>query len=212
MDAKEKRNLETGLMQMGLAGLQADGSPSAELVQWIADIVNHWDGYENRLGEWVDKHKFLRDLLNECVADARSEMYTAICPKLTFKPLRLEDYESMIALKAGALVSQRRARVTGDAPKPIEVGGIRYAAAPKFIATNVVATLRCHRCNVVTQFVAPTPAGAMIEGRKAGWTREAGINKETCPECSIAVAETIVRLSNKEVLAVYDRRSCKLDA
>lgn len=207
MDPKEKRNLETSLMQMGLAGLSADGSPSGELVQEIANIVNSWQGYENRLGEWIDKHKFLRDLLNECEAASRQEMYTAIVPKLTFKALPLADYESMIALKAGALVSQRRARVTGDAPRPLEVGGNKYAAAPKHVATNVVATLSCWKCGKSEQFVEPTPAGAMIAGRKAGWVRDKAINKETCAGCAAELAqEEIVVLERNKVLIINDKR------
>jgi hypothetical protein len=76
----------------------------------------------------------------------------------------------------------------------------------------VIATVTCHRCHKTDKFPDPTAVGAMIAARKAGWTREAGINKETCPDCSVAVAETIVRLSAKETLAIYDRRACKLDA
>jgi hypothetical protein len=207
MDQREKRNLQTNLMQMGLAGLRADGEPSTELVQQIADIVNHWQGSENRQGEWIDKHKFLRDLLNECDIDQRSEMYVAIAPKLTFKPLSLADYESMIALKAGALVSQRRARVTGSAPKAIEVGGNKYAVVPKSRATGAVATLRCWHCGKSEQFLAETPVGAMIAGRKAGWTRDKALNKETCAECTVQLAsEEIVALSRNEKLVVNDQR------
>ena len=198
MDQNSKRKLENQLYTMGLAGLT-----DPELIQQLADLVSNWPG---------DKHEYLRDLLNECDPANRYEMYHAIAPKLRFKPLSLPQYESQIALKAGAMVSQGRMRVEGDRPRPIEIGGHKLAMAAKSEATHALATVRCHRCERSDRFLADTPVGAMTEARKAGWTREKGINKETCPECSEAVAASLVRLSNNENLAVYDRRACKLDA
>lgn len=207
MDAKEKRNLETALMQMGLAGLQANGEPSGTLVEQIANIVTRWEGYENRLGEWVDKHVFLRDLLNECDTKDRSEMYEAIVPKLQFKAKSLTEYEDAIALKAGNLISQRRGRVTGDAPRPVEVGGNKYAVAPRNRSTNVVATLSCWKCGKSAQFVGDTAAGAMIAGRKGGWTRDKAINKETCPDCAATeAAEEVAVLGKNQTMVILDRR------
>ncbi|SRR6266568_406183 len=199
MNRKDKRKLENELMVMGLAGLS-----DPDLIQQLADLVSAWPG---------DKHEYLRDLLNECEPENRYDMYHAIAPKLHgFKALSLPQYEAQIALKAGEMVSQRRMRVEGNRPKPIEVGGTKLAVVSEAEATHAVATVRCHRCQKGDRFLAETPVAAMTEARKAGWTREAGINKETCPECSVAVAATLVRLSNKESLAVYDRRTCKLDA
>jgi hypothetical protein len=212
LNSKEKRQLETELVKMGLAGLASNGDPSPELVQQIAAIVNNWPGATNRHGEWIDKHKYLRDLFGECDQADRSDMYMALVPHLKFKVKSLSHYETMLAERIGNLVSKRAASVTGDKPKPIEVGNSKYAAAPKAIATHAIATLRCHRCPKTEQFVADTPAGAMIAARTAGWTREAGINKEACPDCSTAVAETVIRLSRTETLAVYDRRAGRLDA
>src|SRR5258708_22094216 len=106
MEPKDKRRLENELVVMGLAGLN-----DPELIQQLADLVSAWPG---------DKHDYMRDLLNECDADKRSEMYEALRPKLTFKALSLQQYEAQIALKAGAMVGQGRMRVEGQAPKPIE--------------------------------------------------------------------------------------------
>src|SRR5579864_8651579 len=198
MNAKEKRQLENQLMAMGLKDLT-----DPELIGQLADLVSSWPG---------DKHDFLRDLLNECDAAQRYEMYNAIAPKLRFKPLSFSQYESQIALRAGEMVSQGRARVEGSAPRAIEIGGHKLAVVSKREASGAVATVRCHRCEKCEQFLADTPAGAMIEARKAGWVREKGLNKEVCPDCAVALAATVVRLSNKETLAIYDRRACKLDA
>jgi len=198
MNQKEKRKLENELMVMGLAGLD-----DPELIQQMADLVSNWPG---------DKHDYMRDLLNECEPEKRYELYHAIAPKLRFKALSLPQYEAQIGLKAGQMVSQGRMRVEGQAPRAIEIGGHRLPVVSKHEADAVVATVRCHRCPKVDKFIADTPAGAMIEARKAGWTREKGVNKETCPECSVAVAETVIRLSSQEHLAVYDRRTHKLDA
>ncbi len=94
MDATDKRQLETQLMQMGLAGLSEDGDPSPDLIQQIAAIVNNWQGSPNRHGEWIDRHKFLRDLLAECNQSDRGEMYSAITPHLNFLPYPLARYEN----------------------------------------------------------------------------------------------------------------------
>jgi hypothetical protein len=212
MKADEKRKLETELVKMGLAGLDASGAPSGDLVDQIAAIVSAWKGAYNKYGEWIDRHKYLRDLFSECDACDRQAMYDALVPRLSFKAKSLNHYETMMAERVGNMVSKRAMQVTGDAPKPIEVGGNRYAAAPVARATGVIATVVCHRCRKVEKFVEPTAVSAMTAARRAGWTREKGINKETCPDCSVAVAETIVRLSRTETLAVYDRRACKLDA
>jgi hypothetical protein len=212
MDQKEKRQLQTQLIKMGLAGLDTRGLPTGELIQQIAQMVNQWKGAENRMGEWVDRHKFLRDLLNECEPAQRSDMFDTLTPHLSFKPLPLSTYEAMIQEKAGRMVSQRKMRVEGNAPKPIEIGGTRYAAAPRSHATHAVATLTCHRCHKVEKFIADTPVSAMIEGRRAGWIREPGENKEICAECAAALAATVVRLSSTESLPVYDRRAHKIDA
>ena len=211
MNAKEKRNLETRLVRMGLAGLQSNGDPSGDLVQQFADMINHWYPYENRHGEWVDRHKFIRDLLNECDADKRYEMYTAIAARPTFTPMPLQHYEDMIREKAGNFVSKRRARVTGDAPAPIHVGGNVYAQVPRPLADKVIATLSCWKCGKSAKFSDDTAAGAMIAGRRAGWTRDKAITKETCPDCTVELAtEEVVALSRQESMVVTDRQECEL--
>jgi hypothetical protein len=196
MNQKDKRRLENELIVMGLPRLN-----DPNLIQAMADMVSNWHG---------DRHEFLRDLLNECDAEKRSEMYNAIAPKLNFKPLSLYQYEMQIAEQAGRMVSQRRMRVEGSAPRTVEIGGHKLAVVPKPLATGAVATLSCHRCNRKEHFKADTPAGAMIEGRKAGWVREPGVNKECCPECYAGVAqktkiEKIVMRG--EEITIVDRRT-----
>lgn len=207
MQAKEKRSLETFLLQMGWPGLKENGEPTGDLVQLIARIVNEHQAYENRHGEWIDKHLFLRDLFSQCDGQERQEMYDAIVPHLNFKAKPLDYYVTQMMLRVNTLTSKSAARVTGDAPKPVEVGGNKYAAAPKFIATHVVVTVTCWNCPKDAQFVGDTPVSAMIEARKAGWTRDKGIKKETCPECSAGFAqEEIVVLAKNQKLVVNDRR------
>lgn len=193
MNQTEKRKLETQLLEMGLAKLN-----DPELIQQLANLVSAWRG---------DRHEFLRDLLNECDADKRYEMYQAIAPKLQFKPWPLQQYEMQIAEKAGALVSQLKMRVEGSRPTPIQVGRDTFVRVPKALSNQAVATVRCHRCPKVERFADDTPAGAMLQARKAGWIREPGINKECCADCSakLASSEQVV-LSRKEVLVVTDKR------
>lgn len=181
MNQKEKRQLETELLKMGLAGLQPDGQESPELVQQIAAIVNHWKAAPNRHGEWIDRHKFLRDLFAECDTAHRNEMYTAIVPHLNFPALPLERYVAMMTERMDRLVSKKAARLEGKAPHPIEIGGKKYAQTSESAASHAMATLHCQRCWRKARFVADTPAGAMIAARKAGWARMP--DKETCPNC-----------------------------
>lgn len=193
MNAKEKRKIDNQLMVMGL-----QGTDDPELIEQLAGLVSSWPG---------DKHDFLRDLINECEPDKRYEMYHAIAPRLKFKPLSLPQYEAQIALRAGEMVSQGRMRVEGNAPKPIEIGGHKLAVVPRKHATGAVATVRCWHCDKSEQFLADTPAGAMIEARKAGWVRDKALNKETCMACAAetAAAEEVA-LSRSERLVITDRR------
>lgn len=177
---------------MGLAGLQANGDPSPELIGQLAGMVNTWQGAPNRHGEWIDRHKFLRDLLAECDKQYRSDMYEAIVPHLKFKARPLSHYETMMTERMSGLISKGAARVEGRAPHPIEVGGKKYAAAPAALATHAVATLHCQRCFRKKRFLADTPVGAMIAARKAGWKRlydKESIQKETCPNCVKKIEE-----------------------
>ena len=193
MEAKEKRQMETQLLRLGLAGLKENGDPTPELIQQIAAIVNNWQTSPNRHGEWIDKHKFLRDLLAECDQSYRSDMYGAIAPHLNFKVLPLASYESMMTERMSALISKGAARVEGRAPHPIEVGGKKYisASAAKAMGqlaekTHAIATLHCQSCDKEKRFVADTPVGALIRARKAGWARMP--DKWTCPVCVKAMA------------------------
>lgn len=210
MDANEKRQLETQLLRMGLPGLQENGEPSGELVQEIARMVNEWPGHPNRHGEWIDRHKYLRDLLSECDESQRNEMYSSLKPHLNFPVYPLAHYETMMIQRVEGLVSKRSARVEGAVPRPLQVGdrqAIARADAKRLMrkqkrvrqvlaagdiyvaesaasdATHVMATLRCYKCHKSEDFLGDTPVGAMIAGRKAGWIRDMVINKEVCPEC-----------------------------
>lgn len=181
MNATDKRQLETQLLKMGLAGLDPQGEPTGELVQQIAGMVNSWPGHFNRHGEWIDQHKYLRDLLAECDEDKRNEMYSALKPHLKFTVQPLAHYEALMTERVNALVSKRAARIEGRAPHPLEVGGKKYRQAAAWEATHAIATLHCQRCWRKKRFVADTPIGAMIAARKAGWARMP--DKETCPAC-----------------------------
>lgn len=199
MNQKEKRKLENQLVACGLTNLE-----DPEFLNVFAALIDQFPG---------DKHWFLQGLINECEPEKRYEMYQGLAPRIrSFKPMSLDTYTCRIAEEAGAAVSRGHMRVEGDAPKPIEIGGFKLMIVPKSEADAAVATVHCHRCPKTDQFLADTPAGAMIEARKAGWSREKGVNKEICPACSEALAATMVRLANGESLAVYDRRACKLDA
>jgi hypothetical protein len=182
MNQQQRRDLENWLMTHGLDGCLGD----PEKLQVFADLVSQWPG---------DKHDFLRDLLNECEPENRYEMYQALAPRLKFKALSFSQYEAQIALKAGAMVSQKLMRVEGDAPKPIEIGGHKVAITSQDKATHGWCIVRCHICDKTEKFLADTPVGAIIEARKAGWVRAKGIDQETCSECwaTLAVAENEVR-------------------
>lgn len=181
MDATEKRQIETQLLKMGLAGLQANGDPTPELVGQLAETVNNWHGAPNRHGEWIDRHKFLRDLLAECDKKDRTEMYEAIKPHLKFAVKPLADYESMMTERINVLTSKGAARAEGRAVAPIEIGGKKFRAARADEATNAIATLHCQRCWKKKRFIADTPVSALIAARNAGWKRMP--EKWTCPAC-----------------------------
>lgn len=184
MNAKDKRDLDTQLVAMGLAGLQANGNPSPELVQQLASIVNNWQGSPTRLGEWIGKHEFLRDLLNECDRDKRQDMYEAIRPFLKFKVKAFNHYELMIAERAGNFVSKRKMRVTGEREKPIQVGDHKILITTPGNATLGWAMVRCHQCERIEKFLGETPVDAMYKARAAGWRRNVALEREFCPECS----------------------------
>lgn len=207
MNQKEKRNLETQLVKMGLAGLDSQGNETPQLIQQIAAIVNHWHPVENKWGEWVDKHLYLRDLLNECDGDKRQQMYDDLVPKLNFKAKPLADYETMITIKAGKMVSQRRMRVEGNAPPPIEINGHAVQITDAKNSDCGWAILRCHACDKVKKFLGDTPVDAITKARKDGWVRNVTLQEETCPECAAkqAAGEMVV-LSRHEALIVTDKR------
>jgi len=180
-------------MVMGLAQLN-----DPNLILQLANLVSDWPG---------DKHEYMVDLLITCEPENRYEMYNAIAPKLRFKALSFPQYESQIALRAGEMVSQGRVKVEGQAPKPIEVGARKLEIVPAHEATEVLASVRCHLCPAEARFLGKTAVEAIIKARRAGWVRDPGLNKETCPDCAeVQRAEEIVTLNRSENLIVTDRR------
>lgn len=168
--------MENVLLVAGLARLN-----DPELIQQLADLVSDWQG---------DKHQFLQDLINECDPGQRYDMYSAIAPKLRFKALPLTTIECRIAEQAGAMVSRKQMRVEGNAPRPIQIGDHQVEITAQ--AGNCGwAAVRCHQCGKVEKFLSDTPAGAMIEARKAGWQRDAFVDGEICVECRAMMTQEI---------------------
>jgi hypothetical protein len=171
VEDQAKRELENFLIREGLAGLT-----SPELIDQLANLVSIWPG---------NRHEYLQDLINQCDADKRREMYEAIAPKLRFKPFPLSTYEARIRSKASEMVSQGRMRVEGQSPSPIDIGGDKFEHVAEEDATHAVLTLKC-MCGRIAKFLALTPVQAMIKAREAGWVRDKGTNKEVCKKCVIA--------------------------
>jgi len=161
MNDDEKRKLENWLMVNGLKGLT-----DPELIQQLADLVSGWPG---------DKNQFFIDLLNECNADVRYEMYQAMVPKLRFKPLSFTECETSIQMRVSELISQGRMRVEGSAPRPINIG------EPEDM--QVKAKFRCWCCGRKQEFKGDTPVDAVLKARKLGWERTIGFDIETCERC-----------------------------
>lgn len=172
MDQTEKRELDNFLLREGLAGLS-----DPELIEQLANLVSNYPG------DLSAKHRFLEDLINQVDADKRYEMYHAIAPKLNFRAFTLGQYESSIRQRASELISQRRMRVEGDAPRPMEVQGKKYEEVLQSESTAALLTLTCHKCRHKSQYLAETPVTAMIAARKDGWVRDKATNREVCPEC-----------------------------
>lgn len=172
MDQTEKRQLDNFLIREGLSGLQ-----DPDLIQQLANLVSNYPG------DLSAKHRFFEDLINQCEAVNRYEMYQAMAPKLSFRAYTLAQYESSIRQRASELISQRRMRVEGQEPAPLEVGGQKYEEVAESESTACVVTLKCHKCHEKTAYVEATPVAAMTMARADGWIREKGVNKELCPKC-----------------------------
>lgn len=162
MNQDEKRKVENMLMVMGLPGLD-----DPNLQQVLADLVSSWPG---------DKNQFFVDLLNECDADTRYDMYQAMAPRLRFKPLSFVECETSIQMRASELVSQGRMRVEGQSPRPINIGNQKDE--PK-----ASALLRCWCCGKKQKFGGETPVDAISKARAKGWEHTIGFDIETCPKC-----------------------------
>jgi hypothetical protein len=206
MEATEKRRLETELLSMGLAGLSASGDPSPELIQQIAAMVNAWQGSPNRHGEWIDRHKFLRDLLAECDQADRSEMYSAITPHLNFTPYPLAQYETMMTERMGRLVSKRAARQEGRAPHPIQVGRRKFRRARASEATHAILTLVCWNCGKERRFLGETEVGTRIAARDAGWVL---VPKAACKVCAKVHRKLEGKQSSRGIAAKTARKASR---
>jgi len=168
VDQDEKRKLDNMLMTLELAGIS-----DPALLDQLAMLISMFPG---------DKHRFFEDLLSACDADKRYQCYHAMAPRLQFQALPLGDYEARIRNRVSDLASHGKIRIEGRAPDAIEVGGDKYEAVPEALADGVVATLKCS-CGHTERYIARTPAGAMIEARRAGWVREKVTNREMCKAC-----------------------------
>ena len=186
MDQDEKRHLENQLMTMELSGLN-----DPALMDQLGMLISMFPG---------DRHQFFEDLLGQCDADKRYEAYHAMAPRLQFQPLSLSDYEARIRNRASEMVSQRRMRVEGRAPHPIEVDGHKFEQVPEKFSDAAMATMKCHLCQKVSRYLSDTPAGAMIAGWKDGWVRDKATNKEVCRGCGFTINKNL-----KE--KTHDRRS-----
>lgn len=162
MNQDEKRKLDNQLIAMGLPALN-----DPMLIQRMADLISDWPG---------DRDEFFQDLLGECDAKKRAEMYNAMAPKLRFKARSLVEYETSIQMRVSQMVSQRRMKVEGYAPSMPYIGERKPEEAAK-------ATLICHRCKRRLTYKAETPVSAIIKARKAGWVRTVALDQETCPSC-----------------------------
>ncbi len=157
MNPEDKRRLENELTVMGLPALD-----DPALVQVLADTVN---GYPI-MTERVD---FFCDLLNQCDAWKRTEMYEAMRPRLTFPVPSLAECETRIVAKAERLVGRRLSQPAAKAADP----------DAKFLH------LECFGCKKAEPFVELTIAGCMMEARKAGWGRGPVPGHEYCGECRL---------------------------
>ena len=166
MKADEHRKLENQLMVMGLNRLE-----DPELVPQMAGIINRYGG-----------HDFFEALLGECHAEKRTEMYEALRPHLTFKPLPLEQYISHIKERAGNVAS---------AGQPIELGEKKYVEVLPENAQGCIAKLTCYKCTKQQEFFGETPVDAAVHAREAGWVRDLVRQKEICPDCPSAFGQTM---------------------
>lgn len=168
MDQDDKRRLENAVMTMGLAGLT-----DPNLMELLARLVSTYPG---------DKHLFFEDLINQCDAEKRAEMYHALAPRLLFKAEPLSHYEANIAYRAACMVNQRRMRVEGKSRMPIEIGGQKFDIVGEEEASAAIVTVKC-KCGRSAKFMDRTPVSAMLKARKDGWVRDKATKHEVCKEC-----------------------------
>lgn len=173
MNQDHKRALENQLLVMGLPKLD-----DPNLIQVLADMVNAFPIMRER----VD---FFCDLLNECDAGRRYEMYTAMTPRLSFEVPSFGECEIRIAQKAERMVGRTRtAKVKNDAE-----------------LTDKILRLECFGCKEKGAFVGLTLTDAMSQAHKAGWGRGPVAGEEFCGNCRMQA------LTNTRLGQLYTRRA-----
>jgi hypothetical protein len=156
--ADDKRRLENQLMTMGLPSLD-----DPDLVQVLADSVNGYPIMSERV-------EFFCELLNQCDAWKRTEMYEAMRPRLSFDVPSLAECETRIVAKAERMVDRRLSQPAAKAAEP----------------DARILHLECFGCKKSAPFVELTIAGCMAEAHKAGWGRGPEPGHEYCAECRLA--------------------------
>lgn len=154
MNQDDKRQLENQLLTMGLPALN-----DPALIQVMADMVNGYPIMSERV-------EFFCDLLNECDAGKRGEMYNALKPCLHFEVPSFPECETRITYKAERMV-----------------GRTRLAKAKQSEPEEKTLHLECFGCQAKSAFVDLTVAGAMLQAKKAGWGRGPVPGHEYCAEC-----------------------------
>lgn len=154
MNQDDKRRLENQLLTMGLPALK-----DPALIQCMADMVNAFPIITER----VD---FFCDLLNECDADKRGQMYNAMKPYLHFEVPSFPECETKITYKAERMVERTRLQKQ----KVVE-------------AEDKTLHLECFGCKKTTAFSGMTTADAMLQAKKSGWGRGPVPGHEFCAEC-----------------------------
>ncbi len=176
----ERRKIENQLLAMGLPDLN-----DAALVQVMADIVNGYPLPRERV-------EFFCDLLNQCEGTARTEMYNAMRPKLSFPVPSLFDCESLIAQKAERLI---RPGFKTPGTRNVETAEPKVDAC-RFISRQV--HVACQRCNRVASFEGLTTADAVMASKQSGWgtVRTGGIldgeRKMLCPVCRLDTMKPMI--------------------
>lgn len=156
MNQDQRRRVENQLLSMGLPQLD-----DPALIQVMADMVNAYPIMSERV-------QFFCDLLNECDAGKRYEMYTAMRPRLSFPVPTFAECETRITQKAERMVGRKTmadAKPEQDALKDVHL------------------VLKCHGCEKERTFEGLTTTDAMSKAKRQGWGRGPVAGYEYCADC-----------------------------